>query len=121
MLYQQRRLPEADKLLGQILQRAPGHVDALHLAAIIAQETGRMQRAATLLAKAVKLRPNAAPLHDALANVLNALSQRREALTHWNMAVQVEPGFADAWVNRGSLLKALDRTEEAVEIGRAHV
>ena len=114
MLFQQRRLPDADKVLGQILQRAPNHVDALHLAGIVAQETGRPQRAASLLAKAVKLHPGAAPLHDALANVLNDLGQRREALTSWDRAVQIDPAYADAWVNRGTLLQALNRVDEAV-------
>ena len=65
MLYRQRRLPEADRLLGQILQRASGDVGALHLAGLIAQETGRLPRAASLLSKAVKLSPRAAPLLDA--------------------------------------------------------
>ena len=114
MLYQQRRLPEADKLLGQILQRAPADVGALHLAGLIAQETGRLQRAATLLGKAVRLNPRTAPLLDALAGVLNDLGQRQEALAHWDQAVQADPGFADAWVNRGTLLKVLDRVEEAL-------
>jgi predicted O-linked N-acetylglucosamine transferase (SPINDLY family) len=114
MLYQQRRLPDADKVLSQILQRAPNHGDALHLAGIVAQEIGRPQRAASLLAKAVKLHPGAAPLHDALAIVLNALGQRREALTSWDRAVRIDPAYADAWVNRGTLLKALNRVDEAV-------
>ena len=114
MLYRQRLLPDAEKVLGQLLQRAPGHVDALHLAGLIAQESGRPQRAASLLGKAVKLRPGAAPLHDALANVLNELGRRREALAHWDKATETDPGFADAWVNRGALLKAMNRVEEAI-------
>lgn len=113
-LYQQRRLSEAEKLLNQILQRVPGHADALHLAALIAQETGRPQRAISLLGKAVKLNPGAAPLHDALANALNELGRRDEALAAWDRATQADPGFADAWVNRGALLKAQGRAEEAV-------
>jgi predicted O-linked N-acetylglucosamine transferase (SPINDLY family) len=114
MLYQQRRLDGAEKLLEQMLQRNAGHADALHLLGIIAQETGRPQRAASLLGKAVKLKPRAAPLHDALASTLNDLGRKTEALAHWNKAVELDPGFADAWVNRGSLLKSLNRTNEAV-------
>jgi predicted O-linked N-acetylglucosamine transferase (SPINDLY family) len=113
-LYQQRRLPDADKVLSQILQRVPGHVDALHLAGIVAQETGRPQRAVSLLTKAIKLNPRGAPLYDALASVLNDLGQRREALARWDKAVRADPGFADAWVNRGTLLKALNRPNDAV-------
>ncbi len=115
MLYRQRRLPEADRLLGQILQRASGDVGALHLAGLIAQETGRLPRAASLLSKAVKLSPRAAPLLDALAGVLNDLGQQQEALVQWDKATRIDPAFADAWVNRGTLLKALNRPAEAVD------
>ncbi len=114
MLYQQRRLADAEKLLGQILQRDPGHLDALHLLGVIAHETGRAQRAAMLLGKAVKLNPRAAPLHDRLAGALNDLGRREEALASWDRAIQADPRFADAHVNRGSVLKALNRLEEAV-------
>ena len=115
MLYQQRRLPEADRLLSQILQRASGDVGALHLAGLIAQETGRLPRAASLLSKAVKLSPRTAPLLDALAGVLNDLGRRHDALAQWDKATQADPAFADAWVNRGTLLKALNRPADAVD------
>ena len=114
MLYQQHKLADADRVLSQILQRAPGHADGLHLAGLIARETGRPRRAMALLTKAVKLHPRAAPLLDALAHVLNDFGERREALAHWDRAVQADPRFADAWVNRGTLLKALGRVDEAV-------
>lgn len=114
ILYQQGRLPEADRLLGRILQRNAGDVGALHLAGVIARDTGRLPRAASLLGKAVRLAPNAAPLLDALAGVLNDLGQTKDALAHWDKAVQADPGFADAWVNRGALLKGAGRLDEAV-------
>lgn len=114
VLYQQRRLEDAEKLLAQILQRHAANGDALHLLGAIAQETGRLQRAVSLLSKAVKLAPGAARLHNSLAGVLNEIGRRDEALAHWDKAVALDPAFADAWVNRGSLLKSLDRAEEAV-------
>ena len=115
LLYQQRRLPESERLLGQILQRASGDVGALHLAGLIAQETGRLPRALSLLSKAVKLSPRAAPLLDALAGVLNDLGQKQEALAQWDKATQADPAFPDAWVNRGTLLKGLNCPAEAVD------
>lgn len=114
MLYRQRRLDDAEKRLGQILQRNANHVDALHLLGVIALETGRAPQAAMLLGKAVKLNPRAAPLHDRLANALNDLGRREEALASWDKAIQIDPGFADAHVNRGSVLKALGRLEQAM-------
>ena len=114
MLYQQRRLGDAEKILGQILQRHANHADALHLLGTIAQETGRVPRAAMLLGKAVRLNPNAAPLHDSLAGVLNELGRREDALAHWDKAIEIEPGFVEAHINRGSVLKALGRLDAAV-------
>lgn len=113
-LYRQQRPHEAERLLAQILQRHPKNVDALHLLGIVAQETGRADRAVALLRKAVALAPRAAPLHDSLAAALTVLGRHNEALAHWDKATEADPQFADAHVNRGTLLNKIGRPEQAV-------
>jgi tetratricopeptide (TPR) repeat protein len=55
-----------------------------------------------------------------LANVLRSLGNKPQALERYSQAVEVDPGFADAWNNMGTLLVELDKPDEAcVAFGRA--
>ncbi|MEA2776686.1 MAG: hypothetical protein QOF90_2092, partial [Acetobacteraceae bacterium] len=77
-----------------------------------------------------RLNPNFATAYDSLANALNDLGRRDEALANcekaialdphddavvsYDQALSIEPGFAEAHLNRGTALSATERHEEAL-------
>ncbi|MFL5253080.1 MAG: tetratricopeptide repeat protein [Rhodopila sp.] len=114
-MHQAGRLAEAEKLYRSVLQRHPRHADALYLLGLIAMASGKPQRGADLLARAIGLNPDFAPAYCNLGIALAALKRPEEALVRFDAAVARQPDLADAWYNRGVVLKDLGRPDAAVE------
>lgn len=53
--------------------------------------------------------------HYNLANILAALGRLAEAEVHYRLSVDLDPSYAPAWKNLGSLLVKLRRSEEGME------
>ncbi len=106
------RWTEAEAVCAQILARMPDHADALHLAGLIAQQSGRSERAVELLRKAIRSRPSSG-MHYNLAVALQALSRLDEAIAHYRTALALAPKDADAHVNLGGALQQQGKLEAA--------
>jgi predicted O-linked N-acetylglucosamine transferase (SPINDLY family) len=97
--YQAGQWQEAEQLYLQILQVDPNEVDALHLLAVIAGQTGREERAIDYLRKVLCLRPAWAAAHNNLGNVYAAQGKLAEAVAAFQEAVRLQPEFAAAHAN----------------------
>ena len=108
------RLVEADALYRRVLTVNPRHVDALHLAGVIAAQSGRPAEAEALIARAVALSPDFALAHFNHGNALRDLARLAEALAAFQRAARLNPRHAAAHNNLGAALRALDRPGEAL-------
>jgi len=113
-LHQQGRLPEAERLLTQVLRRFPGSPDALQLLGVIALQTGRLERGLALLQSAIRAAPHAAALHSNSGIALRRLGRLDEALASYEKAIALDPDCAEAHYNRADVLRALKRPEDAL-------
>ena len=97
-----------------INQRLPGHFGALHLAGILALQSGQAAAAVDLIEKALTVQPRAADAHSNLGYAYRLQNRSGEALTSFRKAIDLQPDFADAHYNAGTLLNQLERGAEAL-------
>ena len=113
-LHQQRRFAEAERTYEEVLRQEPHHFDARHLLGVVALQTGRTQRGAELIVKAIELNPNVAAAHHNLGSAFSTLKRPAEALASYDKAIALKPGYAEVHNNRGAALNDLKRPEEAL-------
>jgi len=113
-------LSDAERMYLDLLAVEPDHAVALHLAGIVAHQTGRHGLAAERIGRALALKPDFAEAHSNLGNVLKALGRLDEALDSYRRALALKPDFAEAHFNLASVQHQLGRLDEAVAAyGRA--
>jgi tetratricopeptide (TPR) repeat protein len=113
-LHQQGRFAEAERLYEQVLAHAPVHFDALHMLGVIALQTGRADRGAQMIEKAIKVNPKIAVAFRNLGIALQNLGRLDDAVARFDNAIALQPEFFEAHVNRGNALQALKRFDDAV-------
>ncbi|QOZ36882.1 glycosyltransferase family 41 protein [Bradyrhizobium sp. CCBAU 53421] len=113
-LHQRGQLAAAEKIYEDILRQQPNNFDALHLLGLISAQTGRSQRGADLIRRAIRLNGGVADAHNNLGNTLLALRSFGDALASFDRATALKPDLAPALYNRGLTLAELGRHDEAV-------
>lgn len=117
-LHQQGRLAQAREIYRRILDRKPGHFDALHLSGVIAAQTKLFPDAVRLFRRAVESDPRnpaAFAVHVNWGLSLSELGQWDAALSCFANALAVKPDCAEAHLNRAKTLKQLRRLPEALD------
>jgi predicted O-linked N-acetylglucosamine transferase (SPINDLY family) len=109
------QLAQAEALYRQILQAAPGHVDALYLLSVIAHQLGQHATAVELADQAILHHPNIAEFHASRGLALYALQQYQQAVASFDQAILHKPDFTEAYNNRGSALNELRQFPAALE------
>jgi predicted O-linked N-acetylglucosamine transferase (SPINDLY family) len=122
VLHQEGQIARAAALYQEILQRQPGHFDALHLLGVACLQGGDPEAAVTLISQAIRVNPRNA---DALTNLGNALRERgrhAQALTCYDRALGIRPDSAETRYNRALALQELHHHDDALaEYDRALV
>ena len=119
--YAQRRneLQRAAALCQSVLQRMPGHPEALNHLGRALNNLGRRNEALDCFRQATERQPlNPESWHN-LAHTLRAVGRLPEALPAYRNALELRPGYRSAAVNLAKTLLALDRPAEALPILRA--
>jgi protein O-GlcNAc transferase len=111
---QHGRLADAERIFGEILQRAPNHFGALNLLGIIACQNRAYERAVQLISKAISINPDVAQAYYNRGIALQALKRFQEALVSYNKAIALRPDYAEAYSNRGIVLQALGRLPDGL-------
>jgi predicted O-linked N-acetylglucosamine transferase (SPINDLY family) len=89
-------------------------LQALHQAATSRYRNGDFDAAAQLMGEALKLDPNSPELWSNKGTAHAAAKQHEAALASFNRALQLNPGFLGAQVNRAHVLFELQRYAEAI-------
>ena len=90
-LHQAGRLHEAQRVYQQVLAVDPNHSDCLHLLGVIAHQDGHNQVAVDLIGKAIARNDRVADYHCNIGTALQVLGRFREAETHYQRAISLEP------------------------------
>src|SRR5271170_1809116 len=98
--FQRGQWQQAEQLYLQVLEVDPDQLDALHLLAAIAGQTGRESRAIDYLQAVLRLKPGLAAAHNNLGNVFIIQRKLPEAVASFQEAVRLQPDFAAAHSER---------------------
>lgn len=112
-------LTQAERRLQSVLQRWPGHGDALHLMGLLRHRQQRGEAALALLRAAASAMPQVAAPRNNLGNVLASLERWAEAERAYRDALALQPGMADARANLGHACLRQGRLAEAADHYRA--
>ena len=108
-LHQAGRLHEAQRVYQQVLAVDPNHSDGLHLLGVIAHQDGHNQVAVDLIGKAIARNDRVADYHCNIGTALQVLGRFREAETHYQRAISLEPEHLEAHNNLGNTLMNLGK------------
>ncbi|KPF81394.1 hypothetical protein IP70_24225 [alpha proteobacterium AAP38] len=117
-LHDAGRLAEAETAYRSVLDRAPGHGDALNRLGVLHLQRGEYAAAAPIMEAAVKAVPNDPVRHSNLASALRRLNRLPDALNACLQAVRLAPDFADGLVNLVNILDQMQRLGDAVAAQR---
>ena len=97
-------LDAAESLYKQILDVAPGHADALHLAGLVAHQRGDNMRAVEMIARAIDTDAGVALYHANLGRVRKAMGDDSAAVDAFRAAVKLQPDSAPLHADLSSAL-----------------
>jgi tetratricopeptide (TPR) repeat protein/SAM-dependent methyltransferase len=112
-LHQAGDLARARGLYEQIIERDPGHADALHFLGLVCFQGEDAERAQAFIRRAIEQKPQVAPYHDHLGTVLESRGALDEALEAYREAARLAGEDAERSFNMGVVLERLGRAEEA--------
>ncbi len=115
-LHQTGSFGDAQRLYEQILAQQPNHFDALHLSGVLACQSGELERALTLISRAVKINGKSPLAAYNLGEVHRLLHHREEAAGCYLRAAALKPDYAAAWNSLGMIRQQtgdLPQAEEA--------
>ncbi len=112
--HQAGRLPAAETLYRQILERQPAHPDALHLLGLLAHHQGDNAQAVQLMSEALRVAPEHAPCHSNLGTALLALGRLPDAVASYQRALALDRKFPEAHLGLGNAYGQQGLAEEAI-------
>lgn len=108
------RLGRASKLYRRILDKAPGHPDALHMLGVIATSRGDAKQAIELIGRAMGPLASHPDAHLNLGNAHHAAGRPHDAIRSYRRAIALKPEFAAAHSSLARELNALEAFTEAL-------
>lgn len=78
------------------------------------EEEGRLGDAVRAYAQALRVGGPRPEVHFNLGNVLFSLEEKSQAARHFQLAVDLDPDYVEAWNNLGNALAELGRADEAI-------
>jgi predicted TPR repeat methyltransferase len=111
---QTRRVEEAARLLGRVVDANPGQATAHNNYGNVLKDLKRFDAALDSYERALKIKPDYADALNNRGNVLQELKRLDEALASYDQALALRPDYAEALNNRGSALQELKRLDEAL-------
>ena len=77
--------------------------------------TGDHNAAVNYLKKAIDKEPRYTEAYTLLGNCQDCLDKKEDAIASYDKALRIDPDYADAWFNKGMILKKMGRSKEATE------
>jgi predicted O-linked N-acetylglucosamine transferase (SPINDLY family) len=113
-LHRSGSFDDARRLCREALDLQPGHLGALQLLGVIALQTDQPAEALEVLARAVRIEPRSAAIHNNMGTASYMLGRFEAANSSYERAAGLAPQFADAHFNRGNALLSLARHADAL-------
>lgn len=113
-LHQIGQFRQAEVLYKQILNKDPGHVDALQYLGIVSHQQGKSELAVKYISKAFRLKPDDPDICFHLGIVYQALNNYEKGADCYRCAIRLKPDHMEAQSNLGIILADQGKYDEAV-------
>ena len=97
-----------------VLQTDPKNLDALYYVAVLAIQQGQLEEGLKVIARGLDIGPAQARFHNLRGQTQLRLNKDQDALASFGAAIECDPGFVDAYGNRGTLLAEMGRPAQAL-------
>ena len=111
----QKMLDNAEAIYNQALELSPNHVECHRALAVLLVETGRSDKAFTLLKRWAQANPNVSDARVELAKLHQEFNQTKIAEQYLDEALAMDPNNARAWAERGRLRENSGELMQAVQ------
>jgi len=111
----QKMLDNAEAIYNQALELSPDHVECHRALAVLLAETGRSDKAFTLLKRWAQRSPNVSDARVELAKLHQEFNQTKVAEQYLDEALAMHPNNARAWAERGRLRENSGELMQAVQ------
>jgi len=111
----QKMLDNAEAIYNQALELSPNHVECHRALAVLLVETGRPDKAFTLLKRWAQRSPNISDARVELAKLNQEFNQTKIAEQYLDEALAMDPNNARAWAERGRLRENAGELMQAVQ------
>ena len=111
----QKMLENAEAIYNQALELSPDHVECHRALAVLLVETGRPDKAFTLLKRWAQRSPNISDARVELAKLHQEFNQTKIAEQYLDEALAMDPNNARAWAERGRLRENSGELMQAVQ------
>jgi Flp pilus assembly protein TadD len=112
--HQAGRLPEAEQICRQILDRQPNQPDATYLLGLVALDGGRFTVASEILGRASKMMPDFPYVHFKLGISLARQGKNEEAIAAFRRAIELNGDFSEAISSLSIVLMRKGKLDEAI-------
>jgi tetratricopeptide (TPR) repeat protein len=113
-LHMRGSLSDAEPLYQESLRQRPDNFQTLLMYGLLTAQTGRLEQAAELFRRAIRIDGNSPVAHNNLGSVLAELKLYEQAVVSFEKAVRLAPQYAEAHSSRGAALGCLKRYEQAL-------
>lgn len=107
-------LTRAEAICREILDHTPRNIGALHLLAVVARQTGRVDLAIRSLQRAMAVADTEPQLHAEMGAALKDAGQLQQAVLSYVRALELKPDYVDAFIHLGNLLRKMKNQTEAL-------
>ena len=104
---------EAELMLRWLVKQQPRDAAAWNLLSVVANGTGRPDKAIEFAAQALAIDASRAEFHFSMGRALKSVQRLDEAVQAYERALALRPGFAEVRVSLGIALRLLGRLDEA--------
>ena len=111
----QKMLDNAEAIYNQALELSPNHVECHRALAVLLVETGRSDKAFTLLKRWAQRSPNVSDARVELAKLHQEFNQTKIAEQYLDEALAMDPNNSRAWAERGRLRENSGELMQAVQ------
>ncbi len=112
-LHRDGKLTQALAAYEALLERWPGHAQALHFSGVLLYQAGRLDAAVAKIESSLKSVPDSADAWCNLALVYQAQGRPQQAVAALTEALRHESGLPQIWNNLAGVLLASGRAQEA--------
>ncbi len=111
--HREGNIDAAEAVYRDILNKAPGHAEAMHMVAVVCLQRGDFKGAEQRFLQAIALDGTKANYYSNLGNALTAQNRVSDAFDRFKQALELDPRHIEAMSNAATALMAMGRAGEA--------